>query len=172
MLDIIKTLLTHQYEAALCNLNACIDQCPNDRWQSLVRELTFDQVVLHTLFYADLYLGRDEASFRAQPFHRDNPDFFRDYEELQDRKPELHYDRAPIRRYLQHCRAKAAAMIATETAETLSAPCGLPRRNFSRAELYIYNLRHIQHHAAQLTLRLRLDINANIPWFGSGWRDA
>jgi hypothetical protein len=42
----------------------------------------------------------------------------------------------------------------------------------SRAELYVYNLRHIQHHAAQLSLRLRLDHGVNIAWVGSGWREA
>jgi len=28
MLDIFKDLLVHQFEAALCTLNSCIDCCP------------------------------------------------------------------------------------------------------------------------------------------------
>ena len=42
----------------------------------------------------------------------------------------------------------------------------------SRAELYVYNTRHLQHHAAQLSLRLRLDAGVHTPWFGGGWREA
>jgi len=41
-------------------------------------------------------------------------------------------------------------------------------RNSPRAELHVYNIRRIQHHAAQLNLRLRLDTNVDIPWIGSG----
>ena len=42
------------------------------------------------------------------------------------------------------------------------------RRYFTRAELHLYNIRHIQHHAAQLILRLRLDTDVDIPWVGRG----
>ena len=40
-----------------------------------------------------------------------------------------------------------------------------------RAELHVYSIRHIQHHAAQLSLRLRLDAGVAIPWIGVGWRE-
>jgi len=43
---------------------------------------------------------------------------------------------------------------------------------FPRVEVHIYNVRHIQHHAAQLILRLRRDHKQGIPWFKSGWPEA
>ena len=171
MLDTLKQLIAQQFEAALCTLSACIDRCPETVWNARVGNLAFCQVAFHTLFYADYYLGRDEASFR-QPFHRDNPQFFRDYEELEDRVQVQLYDKPSVQKYVQHVRTKAAQAIAAETAETLGAWSGFERRTFSRAELYVYNMRHLQHHAAQLSLRLRLDAKLEIPWFGSGWRDA
>lgn len=122
-------------------------------------------------FLRTIILDQDEESLDQQQFHRDNKDFFRDYEELQDRKQELRYDRPSIKNYLEHCREKARQVIVAETEETLKAPCGFPNKLFSRAELYLYSLRHIQHHAAQLILRLRLDHNAEFPWVGSGWRN-
>jgi hypothetical protein len=169
LLETLKTLTTRQFEAALCTLSSCIDRCPEANWNARVANLAFCQVAFHTLFYTDYYLGPNEKSFREQPFHRDNPRFFRDYEEFEDRAQVLLYDRPAINSYLTHCRNKAAQAIAAETAESLVAPCGFARRNFSRAELYVYNIRHIQHHAAQLGLRLRLDTNVDIPWIGSGW---
>jgi hypothetical protein len=170
MLDTFKDLTVKQLEAALCTLNVCIDRCPDSVWDGRVGNLLFCQVVFHTLFYADYYLGRDEESFRGQAFHRDHPRFFGDYEEFEDRAPRLRYDRASVRAYLDHCRRKVSEVIAAETAQTLSAPSGFARRTFSRAELHVYNIRHIQHHAAQLSLRLRIEANESIPWVGSGWR--
>ena len=171
MLGVFKQLIANQFEAALCTLNACVERCPDANWNARVGNLAFCQVAFHTLFYADFYLGRNEESFREQAFHRDNPQFFRDYEEFEDRAQVLLYERSAIKRYMTHCRSKAAQAIAAETPESLVAPCGFARRTFSRAELYVYNLRHIQHHAAQLSLRLRLDADVDIPWIGLGWRD-
>jgi hypothetical protein len=123
------------------------------------------------LFFADFYLGPDAESLRQQPFHLDNRDFFGDYEQLQDREPVSLYQRPQIAAYLHFCRSKAVTMIAAETEEDLCAPARFARRNCSRAELHVYNIRHIQHHAAQLILRLRLDTDVDVPWIGEGWRD-
>jgi hypothetical protein len=128
-------------------------------------------VAFHTVFYADYYLGRNDPSFREQPFHREHADFFRDYEELEDRQPVLLYDRPTMQKYIEHCRRKAAILIPAETPESLAALCGFPRKSFSRAELHVYSIRHIQHHAAQLSLRLRLDYQVDIPWVRTGWDD-
>jgi hypothetical protein len=171
MVDTFKELLAHQFEAAFCTLSACIDRCPETAWNAPVGNLAFCQVAFHTLFFADFYLGPNEESLRGQQFHRDNEAFFRDYEELQDRKQQLRCDRPSIKAYLEHCQKKASEAIAAETAETLSGPSGFQRRDISRAELHVYNIRHIQHHAAHLSLRLRIDFNEDIPWFGTGWRE-
>ena len=172
MLATFKQLIANQFEAALCTLNACIDRCPETLWNSRVGNHLFSQVAFHTLFFTDYYLGRSEAGFQEQAFHRDNPQFFGDYEEFEDRPPQLLYDKPSVQRYVAHCRKKAIEAIASETADSLTAPAEFKRRAFSRAELHVYNMRHVQHHVAQLSLRLRLDAGEDIPWIGSGWRDA
>ncbi len=170
VLDTLRELIGNQLQAALRTLGWPIDKCPEAAWDAPIANLAFCQVAFHTLFFTDFYLGTSERGFREQQFHRDNPRFFRDYEELEDRKQVLLYDRVTIKAYLEHCRTKGQAVLAEETADTLGAPCGFTSREFSRAELYIYTTRHIQHHAAQLALRLRLDYQQDTPWFGSGWR--
>src|SRR5688500_16463564 len=100
MLNTFKELVAHQFDAAFCTLNACIDRCPETAWNARVANHKFCQVVFHTLFYADFYLGPDEQSFRQQPFHRENERFFRDYEEFEDRAPVLLYDKGAIKAYL------------------------------------------------------------------------
>jgi len=171
MLDTYKQLIANQFEAVFCKLNTCIGRCPEAAWNAPVGNNALCQVAFHTLFFADLYLGHDEESFRAQPFHRANESFFAEYEELEDREPLALYERGPVRAYLAHCRGKASQVVAAETADALRARCGFGWLPFSRAELHVYNIRHVQHHAAQLSLRLRLDFQENIPWFKSGWRD-
>lgn len=169
MLDTLKEVITKQFEAALSTLSACIDECPEAAWNAPVANLAFCQVAFHTLFYADCYLGQNVESLREQTFHRDHKPFFRDYEELQDREQKQLYEKASIDTYMEFCRNKVSEVIAVETADTLTARCGIDWLPLSRTELHIYNIRHIQHHAAQLSLRLRLDAHTNIPWIKSGW---
>ena len=167
----LRQLIANQLDAALSTMNACVRGCPPALWEARVGALTFDQVAFHALFFTDYYLGPDEASFRGQPFHREHATSFCDYEEFEDRAQAAHYGVPFLLAYLPHCRTKAAEVMAAETEQTLAGRCGFPRRAMSRAELYVYNTRHLQHHAAQLSLRLRLDAGIDIPWFGGGWRD-
>jgi hypothetical protein len=140
-------------------------------WNCRVGNLAFCQVAFHALFFTDFYLGGpNEDAFRGQPFHRENGPIFRDYEELEERVQVLLYDKPAIKAYLMHCREKASQAIRAESDESLRAPCGFARKPFSRAELYVLNIRHLQHHVAQLSLRLRLDANESVSWVASGWR--
>lgn len=168
MLEIYKQSIANQYQAALSTLIACVVRCPDDGWWAPVASIPFHQVAFHTTFFADVYLGRDLASLRQQPFHKQHAAEFADYEELEDRVRKVRYDRAFVRDYLQHCQKKVDDVLASETAESLAHCPGFDWFSFSRAEVHAYNIRHIQHHAAQMSLRLRLDWKEDIPWCRSG----
>ena len=170
MLDTYKEMISQQFEATFCTLGACIDRCPETNWDAPVANLQFCQVAFHTLFFADVYLGPDLESLRQQPFHQKHVRIFADYEELGGGLQQAEYERQFIKTYLQHCREKASQVLAAQSTQTLQQPANFEWLNFSRAELHVYNIRHIHHHAAQLSLRLRLDVNEEIPWVGSGWR--
>lgn len=171
MIETFKQLITSQFEASLCTLAHCVELCPDASWNALVARFPFCQVAFHTLFFTDYYMGPNAESFTQQPFHIANSALFGDYEQMQDCEPVSLYDKPQIRTYLEFCRGKVVETITAETEETLSAPAQFVRRNFSRAELHVYNMRHVQHHAAQLILRLRLDAGVDIPWIGAGWRE-
>ncbi len=72
---------------------------------------------------------------------------------------------------MEHCRSKATEVIAAETADSLNSRCGFDWLPIPRAELHVCNIRHIQHHAAQLILRLRIDVDEDFRWVKSGWGD-
>ncbi|MGC4006393.1 MAG: DinB family protein [Pirellulales bacterium] len=175
LLPTLKDLLAHQYEAALSALHLSIARCPDALWPAPVAKWTFSQAAFHAVFFADVYLqpSDDEEAVKRQPFHRAHTADFRDYEELADRDPVLFYERSFVVTYLHAARRKAQATLAGESAAALAGPSGFRRRQCSRAELHVYNIRHIQHHAAQLALRLRqADPDVAIPWVGHAWKDA
>lgn len=174
MIETYRKLIANQYAASLGTLKLSVERCPDDLWNEPVGQQPFCRVAFHTLFFADYYLGPNEDGFRNQAFHREHAEFFADYEQLEEREPVALYERPAIEAYVRHCRDKAATVTAAETEESLRGPSGFPRREFSRAELHVYSIRHIQHHAAQLSLRLRINTGEGIPWIGSGWpeRDA
>ncbi len=171
MLETIRQTLANQFEAALCALHFPIDQCPDDQWLLPVANHLFCQTAFHALVYTDLFLGDSIDALKQQAFHRENTNIFRDYEEFEDRIPVLRYDRDFIQQYLAHCRSKAASVIAAETKDSIAQVSPFGHLPFARAEMHLHNIRHIQHHAAQLSLRLRQAGDPKIPWAKSGWRD-
>jgi hypothetical protein len=173
MIELLKKSLAAQYEAAFCMLNRCLEACPDEQWHGQVGNLAFWHVVYHTLYYTDLYLSRDEAAFRAPPFHRENYHLFgkTPWPPHEEVISDIPYDRAALCEYLAHCRRKAAESIAAESAESLAGPSGFWWYKIPRAEFHLNNIRHVQHHAAQMSLYLRKSAGAAIDWVGSGWRE-
>ena len=171
MISQFKELLNHQFEATFCMLNACIDNCPDESWNEPVVNLKFCQAAFHVLFFVDYYLCDTPEELYEQSFHKENADFFGDYEEMQDRPQTMLYEKAKVSEYLQFVRNKAAEIFERETEDEMTTATKFPRRTFTRGEQHVYNLRHLHHHVAQLSLRLRIDHQIDIPWVGVGWKE-
>ena len=159
--------LIGQFEAALSTLGQAMSTCPDAAWHESHGDYPFSQVVFHTLFFTDYYFERSPESFRSQVFHRAHADLFRDYEELEPRLPQNTYDRTACGEYLQFCMNKVATVIAADTEDTLHGPSGFENRPFTRGELYVYMIRHVQHHAAQLGLRVQSLTGRELDWVSS-----
>src|SRR5688572_5077449 len=166
MTEYVKSILAGQFEAALCMLHQCIVACPPEHWEGKIANGTFRWVAYHTLFWLDLYLSPgDEAAFDLRELHLRGGD---------EREPVacLGLSREETLIYVEMCRQKLLETLAAETAESLQAPCAIPWRKFSRGELHLYNLRHVQHHAGQLSAFLRrvdpaLADHKALPWIGT-----
>ena len=168
MVEQIKRILTAQFDAALCMLNQCAAACRPKDWEGKIANDTFRYVAYHTLFFADLYLTADENAFVLRDLHHLGGD-----ERGHGLSPGLPKDQ--LLAYVPIVRQKTIEIIAAETPESLDGPSGFAYRKFSRAELHLYNIRHIHHHVGQLSAYLRrVDANlANpqaLPWIGSGWK--
>jgi len=167
----LNEIILHQFEAAMSTLHQCIQNCPENEWNKEHPDSPFSQVLFHTLIFTDVYLGRSEEAIKIQEFHLQNKEIFRDYEELEDRKPVNLYSKEEIERYFKFLIKKGFEEINKETEKTFYGESGFSFRKFPRLELYVYLIRHIQHHAAQLGLRVQLSTGKELKWVGSGKED-
>jgi hypothetical protein len=153
-----KEVLRRQFGAAIDMLENAIRACPDDLWSDQTKrpEWTSNDIVgvwylaYHTLFYLDFYLSDSMEDFGPPvPFNRDVFD-------PAGLLPEKAYSKEVLLGYLDHGRRKCNAAIeglTDEKARQQSRP--RPELKISVAELLLDNLRHVQHHAAQMNLVLR-----------------
>jgi hypothetical protein len=170
MIDVFKSALVGQFGAALSTLREAVVQCPEHHWATRVGDYPFWQVAYHTLFCADMYLSRDEASFQPRSYHRENYQFL-GHLPWPPHEPvvtDVPIARADILDYIEHCRRKADDMVEAETAESLAGPPGFWWYKIPRGEFHLNNVRHIQHHAAQMSLCLRRAEGIDIGWVATG----
>jgi len=170
MVEYVKKILTHQFEAALCMIDHCIRACPPHHWEGKIAKGTFRWVAYHTLFGVDLYLSPgDDDAFVLRDFHHRGGD----ERDENAACPGLSKDETLT--YIAICRQKMLETLAGETAESLQGPCGFSYRKITRGELHVYNIRHVQHHTGQLSAYLRRVVPAlrdpeALPWIGTGWK--
>ncbi len=168
MIEFVRQILAGQFEAALAMLKQCVAACPAEHYEGKIANDSFRYVAYHTLFFCDYYLARTEEAFELRDLHTRGGD-----ERGAEASPGLSQEETLA--YAEICHEKLQTTLAGETLETLQGPSGFARRKISRAELYIYNLRHIQHHAGQLSAYLRrMDAKLSDPkelrWIGGGWK--
>jgi uncharacterized damage-inducible protein DinB len=168
MLELYKQLVISQFEAALAMLNQCIAACPPEHWEGKIANGSFRWAAYHTLFFADLYLSPTEETFKRRDLHQRGGD-----EAGEEAAPGL--SKEDTLAYVPLVRQKLLDTLAAETAESLAGPSGFSWRKFPRAEIHLYNIRHIQHHAGQMSAYLRriapeLFPQRSLPWIGAGWR--
>jgi hypothetical protein len=158
--DLLKAALWQQFGAAIDMLENAMEACPDDLWSDRSRQPEFWYLIFHTLFFLDLYLsGSMERFVPPEPFNLDELD-------PAGVLPERPYTKEELRSYLQHGRGKCRATIEALTEEAARWPAGFDWIDLNGAELLLYNLRHVQHHAAQLNLILRQTVDAAPRWVG------
>jgi uncharacterized damage-inducible protein DinB len=158
------TALWQQFGAAIDMLENALLACPDALWHERLWGdpslppgfASFWYVTSHTLFWLDLYLtGSPEGFAPPAPF---NPD---------DDLPERPYTREELHAYLLQLRQKCQTIITELSYEQAQQQVDLPwRRKPSYFELLLYTLRHVQEHAAQLSLFLG---QHGIPDEALGW---
>lgn len=151
-----SAFLWPQFGAAIDMLENAIQACPEPLWKDRDRPPEFWYLAYHTLFWLDLYLSPSLQGF-APP-----PPFTLAELDPQGQLTDRPYAKDELLRYLRHGREKCRDVIHSLTDAAAGGPSGFAWLQCTVAELHLYNLRHVQHGAAQLNLRLR-DAGATVP---------
>jgi hypothetical protein len=153
-----KTIVWQQFGAAIDMIENAMHACPGDLWSDRSQQPEFWYVAYHALFWLDFYLSDAEEGFTPPaPFTLDEMD-------PAGLLPERPYTKDELQSYLDHGRRKCRAAIEGLTEERARQRCAFVRPEMTTAELLLYNMRHVQHHAAQLNLILRRTIDSAPRW--------
>ena len=153
-----KAVLWRQFGASIDMLENGLLACPEELWGDRSQKTEFWYLVYHTLFWLDLHLSGSAEGF-APP-----PPFTLDELDPAGLMPGRVYSKEELQAYLRHCRRKCRATIESLTDGGANASCVFGWGEVSFAELLLYNMRHVQHHAAQLNLILRQITGAAPGW--------
>jgi hypothetical protein len=153
--------LWRQFGAAIDMLENAIEACPDELWDDRSRRPEFWYLAYHTLFYLDLYLSDSVDGFAPpSPFTLGEMD-------PAGVMPARPYTKDELRSYLTYGRRKCRSRLASLTNEWTSTLRKFSWGEMSGAALLLYNMRHVQHHAAQLNLILRQTVDAAPRWVAS-----
>jgi hypothetical protein len=169
--DAFRPVLKNQYHAALAMLREPIERCPDEVWFGTDHVNAFWQIAYHALFFAHLYALPNEAAFRPWAGHQgdvQHPDGIPGPADPTSALPLIPrpYTTAETLEYWHIC----DDMIddAVDALDLESPECGFSWYDVSKLEHQLINLRHIQHHAAQLADRLRASAGIGTRWVQSG----
>jgi hypothetical protein len=153
-----RAILWQQFGAAIDMLENAMLACPDELWSDRSQRPEFWYVVYHTLFFLDFYLSDSVEGFAPPaPFNLDELD-------PAGLLPERPYTKAELQTYLEHGRERCRRVIKALTDETSRERRGFLSGDVSLLEILLYNMRHVQHHAAQLNLILRQQTDAAPGW--------
>jgi uncharacterized damage-inducible protein DinB len=151
-------MIWSQFGASIDMLENAIEACPEDVWGDKAGFQEVWYLAYHTLFWLDLYLhGPIEGFQPPRPFG---------LEEINPAGvfPDRVYRKDELLDYLQHCRKKLRDTLNGMDDEAATRTITHGTRQMSFEELLWYNMRHVQHHVAQLNLILRQRTDAAPVW--------
>ena len=166
----VKTMLKSQLHAALAMLRSSIEACPADAWDGdRYRNRTW-QVAYHALFFTHLYLCKDEAAFETWEEHQADCQYPDGIPGPADPASDLPvgprpYSKEQILRYWAFCDAFVDPQI--DDVDLARDESGFHWYPIPKLEHLLVNLRHIQHHAANIAERVRLEADVGVDWVGA-----
>lgn len=154
----INTYIWQQFGAAIDMLENAITACSPELWNEGSR---FWYLSFHTIYWTDYYLSDQtpkEIDFTPPvPFTKSDFEY--------DAMPERVYDKEELLVYLAYARQKLRDQLTRISPEELLIKRFISEyKDFTLFELLLYNMRHVQHHTAQLNLLLRQGINDAPKW--------
>jgi len=147
-----RQIIRSQYLATLEMLKQAIERCPATLWNDPADQNKFWHVAYHALYYTHLYLQPSEQDFEPWAKHRKSHDLA---------KAADPHSKEEILQYLAFCQQQVIEQVPQLN---LDAESGFYWLSLSKAELQIYNIRHLQQHAGELMERLGSRAGIDVDW--------
>ena len=162
----IQDVLEKQYRAVIAMHSQAIGECPDSLWVADHYHNRTWHIAYHAIFYTHFYLHPSDSQFEPWPKHRPNAQFLGATPWPPYERPVIQgsYTRAEVLECCEFCLDELKARVRSLD---MRSPSGFPWLPFSRMELHLYNIRHLQHHAGQLIDRLRTATEAEFAWIGT-----
>jgi len=166
----LNAIIRDQFGAAMDMLGNALQACPDELWQARLYDepeapgfAEFWNIGYHALFWLDFYLSESAEGF-APPA----PFTLSEFEE--GMLPKRVYTKAELLTYLDFCRGKCRVRLETLTDAMLTMLTRIRSdwTGMTEAGLLLYNMRHVQEHAAQLSLFLGQQTGSAPGWVGKG----
>ena len=166
----LRAILRSQYHATLAMLRECVERCPEHLWYDEQPTTAFWQHAYHALFFADFYLQKSSEHRRSWTGHQSDvqhPDGVPGPADPASALPLLPkpYSKEEVLAYWMVCDNLVDEAVGT--LDLLSEESGFSWYRIPKLEHQLVNLRHIQHHTAQLADRLRASQEIGIRWVGA-----
>jgi hypothetical protein len=162
----LQAILKSQYRAAIGMLRQAVERCPDELWLSGEHPNAFWHVAYHAVFVTYVYLQPDFDSFRPWQNHREGTQFLGPIPGNPQLRPKTDepYSKAQTLEFLGLC--DAAIEDAVDKLDLGAPESGFPWYAMSKLEHQFVNIRHLQHHTAQLADRLRRAAGVGVDWVG------
>ncbi len=161
----IKEILWNQFGAGIDMLINVISNCADDYFATHRR---FYYIAFHSTIFLDYYLTIPPTDFSPRLSFTQKELKDRPKEAIDDLIPDKIYSKQEVVEYLKQSREKCKQIIYALTDEKLNLrfkegdePNDM---DYPILEILLYNLRHTQHHTAQLNMLLRQDIDKHMEW--------
>jgi hypothetical protein len=157
----VQSVIIDQYGAAWEMLKQAIIKCPPARWDDPQGRKQFWLVAYHAIFYTHLYLSDNLGTFKPwekyrQGIHRLGPA----PERAEVGEP---FSPEEMLEFLELCRKTVTERVPSFD---LDAESGFDWLPFNKLELQLYNIRHLQHHSAELIEWLGANAGIDVDWVG------
>ena len=153
----MRASLWKQFGASIDMLENAITLCTDELWDN---DKKFWYFSYHSLFWLDYFLTLEPNSFTPP-----SPFTLSEFDPI-GALPDRVYSKSELLSYLQYNRQKCHDLIASMTDEVANSRWINEHKDYSVFEITLYNMRHIQHHTAQLNVLLRQGINNAPNWVG------
>lgn len=161
----IKSIVWNQFGASIDMLINVVSNCPNNFFE---RNPRFYYIAFHSTIFLDYYLTIPPSNFVPLLAFTTKEAKDRPKESIGDLIPDKVYDKQEVVDYLTKSREKCSLLIDSLTEERLTErfkegdePTDM---DYSILEILLYNMRHTQHHTAQLNMILRQDFEKHMEW--------